>query len=35
LFRAFDEVENMLDQGRRLLVTSELLEEVLSTLGVE
>ena len=35
LFRAFDEVKDMMGHGRRLSVTSELLEEVLSTLGVE
>jgi hypothetical protein len=34
LFKAFDEVENMMADGRRLQVTSEILEEVLSTLGV-
>ena len=34
LFQAFDEVENMLADGRRLQVTSETLEEVLATLGV-
>jgi hypothetical protein len=34
LFQAFDEVENMMDQGRRLLVTPELLEKSLSSLGV-
>jgi len=34
LFRAFDEVENMMTEGRRLQVTAEILEEVLSTLGV-
>ena len=34
LFQAFDEVENMLNQGRRLLVTAEMLDEALSTLGV-
>jgi hypothetical protein len=34
LFQAFDEVENMFAQGRRLLVTPEILEEALSTLGV-
>ena len=34
LFRAFDEVKDMMGQGRRLLVTPELLEEGLSTLGV-
>ena len=35
LFQAFDEVEDMMGQGRRLLVTPEFLEEVLSNLGVE
>ena len=34
LFQAFDEVEDMMGRGRRLLVTPELLEEGLSTLGV-
>lgn len=34
LFQAFDELENMFAQGRRLLVTPEILEEALSTLGV-
>jgi hypothetical protein len=35
LFRAFDEIENMMANGRRLTVDSLLLESVLSTLGVE
>jgi hypothetical protein len=35
LFQAFDEVEDMMAQGRRLLVTPEILEKALSTLGVE
>jgi hypothetical protein len=35
LFQAFDEVENMLTQGRRLLVTPDILEQSLSTLGVQ
>jgi len=35
LFRAFDELENVMAEGRRLTVDSALLEEALSTLGVE
>jgi hypothetical protein len=35
LFQAFDEIENMLADGRRLLVNSELLEHALSNLGVQ
>lgn len=35
LFRAFDEVENVMAEGRRLTIDSALLEEALSTLGVE
>lgn len=35
LFQAFDEVENMMEEGRRLLVNPETLEQVLSTLGVQ
>jgi hypothetical protein len=35
LFRAFDEIEDMKGQGRRLEVTAATLEEVLSTLGVQ
>ena len=34
LCKAFDEVGDMMGQGRRLLVTPELLEEGLSNLGV-
>lgn len=35
LFRAFDELENVMADGRRLAIDSALLEEALSTLGVE
>src|SRR5215469_7475404 len=35
LFRAFDELENVKTDGRRLRVDSALLEEALSSLGVE
>jgi hypothetical protein len=35
LFRAFDELENMKADGRRLQIDASLLEEALSTLGVE
>lgn len=35
LFRAFDEQENVMAEGRRLTIDSALLEEALSTLGVE
>jgi hypothetical protein len=35
LFQAFDEVENMMSQGRRLFVYSATLEQALATLGVE
>jgi hypothetical protein len=35
LFRAFDEIEDMIAKGRRLEVNAEALEEVLSTLGVQ
>jgi hypothetical protein len=34
LFQAFDEIENMMANGRRLEVTSEILQQVLATLGV-
>jgi hypothetical protein len=34
LFQAFDEIENMLSDGRRLMVDSDTLERVLSLLGV-
>jgi hypothetical protein len=35
LFQAFDEIENMMAQGRRLLIDSANLENLLGTLGVE
>ena len=35
LFQAFDEIENMMADGRRLLVNTAILERVLATLGVE
>jgi hypothetical protein len=35
LFRAFDELEDVKVQGRRLNIDGSLLEEALSTLGVE
>lgn len=35
LFQAFDEVEDMLNSGRRLLVNTGALEQALSTLGVQ
>jgi hypothetical protein len=35
LFQAFDEIEDMMAQGRNLLVTPEQLEQVLATLGVQ
>jgi hypothetical protein len=35
LFRAFDELEDMRGKGRRLVVDAALLEESLSSLGVE
>jgi hypothetical protein len=35
LFQAFDEIEDMMKVGRRLLVTSEILENVLNTLNVQ
>jgi hypothetical protein len=35
LFQAFDEVENMMAGGRRLLVDGDTLEQVLATLRVE
>ena len=34
LFQAFDEIENMLADGRRLIVDSDSLEQSLTTLGV-
>ena len=35
LFRAFNEIENLLGQGRRLMIDSEELEQLLSDLGVD
>ena len=35
LFRAFDEVEDMKMQGRRLVIDTTLLEEALASLGVD
>ncbi|HXC43439.1 MAG TPA: hypothetical protein VNY51_07965 [Candidatus Dormibacteraeota bacterium] len=35
LFRAFDEMEDMKAHGRRLVISGEVLEEFLTTLGVE
>jgi hypothetical protein len=35
LFRAFDDLEDIKTQGRRLLIDSAFLEEGLTTLGVE
>lgn len=35
LFRAFDELENVQVEGRRLVIDNVLLEELLSGLGVE
>ena len=34
LFRAFDEIENMMADGRSLIVDPDALEQLLSTLGV-
>ena len=35
LFQAFDEIEDMMAQGRRLLVTPEILQYLLNTLNVQ
>jgi hypothetical protein len=35
LFRAFDEIEDVKGQGRRLMIDSGLLEESLTSLGVD
>jgi hypothetical protein len=35
LFRAFDELEDVKEKGRRLSIDGALLEEAMSTLGVE
>ncbi|MBV9574811.1 MAG: hypothetical protein JOY93_12230 [Acidobacteriales bacterium] len=35
LFQAFDEIEDMVAEGRRLPIHGEVLEQLLSTLGVQ
>ena len=35
LFQGFDEIEDMMGKGRRLVVDSESLEQALTTLGVQ
>jgi hypothetical protein len=35
LFQAFDEIENMMGDGRQLFVNTETLERVLAILGIE
>jgi hypothetical protein len=35
LFQAFDEIENLMVDGRQLFVSAEILEQALTTLGVE
>ena len=35
LFRAFDELEDVMGQGRRLTIDAALMEEALASLGVE
>jgi hypothetical protein len=35
LFQAFDEIENMMVDGRQLFVNAETLEQVLAVLGVD
>ena len=35
LFQAFDEIENMMEDGRRLIINAQTLEQLLSTLGVD
>jgi hypothetical protein len=35
LFRAFDEIENMMADGRQLIIHGEALEQLLGKLGVE
>lgn len=34
LFQAFDEIENMMTDGRRLLIDADILEQALLTLGI-
>ena len=35
LFQGFDEIEDMMSNGRQLFVSGEILEKVLATLGVD
>jgi len=35
LFKAFDEIEHMMEEGRRLIVDAQTLEEAFTTLGVD
>ena len=35
LFQAFDDIENMMAEGRRLIISVQDLEELLSSLGVD
>jgi hemoglobin-like flavoprotein len=35
LFKAFDEVENMLTDGRRLIINAQILEQLLAALGID
>jgi hypothetical protein len=35
LFQAFDEIENMMADGRRLLINAQTLEQLLSALGID
>jgi|SRR5579864_6480288 len=35
LFQAFDQIENMMADGRRLVVDAQALEQLLTTLGVD
>jgi hypothetical protein len=35
LFQAFDEVENMMTDGRALIIDAQLLDQLLTTLGVD
>jgi hypothetical protein len=35
LFQAFDEIENMMSDGRQLTIDSQALEQLLATLGVD
>jgi hypothetical protein len=35
LFKAFDEVENMMGDGRRLVINGQILEQLLTALGID